>query len=148
MSKSSLGGASAAVNVVEDLNAFTPDLFNGQICLVLEGQNHPLAHLMTGACSSNVKFIKTICILNAMCHCSFDASEVGLQDITLEMFQMCLKIELVKLDVAKCKADTNGTESSTDLIAVWESKKSHHRMLHFMDGHTEEVWNLVKKWQM
>jgi hypothetical protein len=120
---------------------------NGQNCLVLEGRNHPSAHLMSGSSSSVGEIIETIFILNAMGRCTLEASKLGLDDIPPQMFQMCLEIEQANLAVEKQK-QIEGRALLTQLLYKTSSGRfpEQHRMLRFMDGHNEEVRKLVSKW--
>jgi hypothetical protein len=122
---------------------------SGKICLVLEGRNHPSAHLMLGAKSSKDEIIETIFILNAMGRCTLEAFKLGLHKISPQMFQTCLEIEQANLAIEKRK-QMEGRSLLTELL--YGDSSGHffeqHRMLCYMDGHNEEVWMLVSKWKL
>ena len=125
---------------------------NGIICLVLDGCNHPSAHLMAGQAGqsriANEEFIETIFILNAMGLCTFEAAKSGHNDIEPEMFQICLKIELDELK-EETKMQMEGRILMTELLYGDSSGlfPNKHRMLRHMAGHNEEVRMQVMEWK-
>jgi hypothetical protein len=122
---------------------------NGIICLVLDGRNHPSAHLMAGQSgTANEEFIETIFILNAMGRCTFEAAKSGHDDITPEMFQICLKIELDELE-EESMMRLEGRKLMTELLYGNPSGifPGNHRMLRHMAGHKEEVRMQVIEWK-
>ena len=122
---------------------------NGIICLVLDGRAHPSAHLMAGRSSVAIEeFIETIFILNAMGRCTFEAAKSGHNDITPEIFQICLKIELDEL-AEEIKMQREGRILMTELLYGDSSGifPENHRMLRHMAGHKEEVRMQVREWK-
>ena len=120
----------------------------GKTCLVLEDRAHPSAHLMDGSSKSNEEFMETIFILNAMGRSTYEAAELGLDNITPEMFQTCLDDELKELS-EELKKQMEGRELMTALLYNDPSGQfpKKHRMLRYMKGHDEEIRKLVLVWK-
>jgi len=120
----------------------------GRISLVLIGRAHPSAHLLSGKSASDKEFAETMHLLNAMGRCTLEAMENKMTRITPDHLSVCIRVELEELEM-EMKAQIEGRKKLTELFYNDPSGRfpEEHRMLRYMDGHIEEVRELVTEWQ-